>query len=258
MPDCCDSKTKTNKSSEFEYEMEDLMKEGSPQINLTWSIESILLVGEGDMNYTIAYFNKEMASNGLGSGICQMNIIATEFKSKKVLGAHCYNLWKNLKAIAQINKQLEDRGYLNRIVVIYGVDITNLYSTWKFINASETKLFQIHCNFPWYYREENCLQQHSVRQIVSRLFSFADKMLVPNGQLNLALCEYQRFYPEYGLEEALEVCGRNFMFVEKCLMSEKYTEYQHVSSQGSETYISWIKTNGYEHVYVKIDDRLAD
>jgi hypothetical protein len=237
MPDC-DSTTKTNKLSDFEYEMEDLMKERSTQINLNWSIPSILIVGEGDMNFSIALFKKEMASNGLGSGICQMNIIATEFKPKKVLGAHCYNLWSNLKEIAKINKQLADGGYPNRIIVIYGVDITNVYSTWKFIDASDTKLFRIHCNFPWYYRDDNWPNQHSVGQIVRSLFSFADEMLGPNGQLNLALHEGQRFYPDYGLE--------------------KYKDYQHVSSQGSETIIQGVKENGYEYVYVRQDAALCD
>ncbi len=86
------------------------------------------------------------------------------------------------------------------------------------------------------------------------VLEFANEMLGPNGQLNLALCEYDTYYPDYGLEGALQKFGGRFKFVEKVKMSDKYKENRHVSSKGRGTLIPSIETSGYEHVYVKTKD----
>ncbi len=81
------------------------------------------------------------------------------------------------------------------------------------------------------------------------VLEFANEMLGPNGQLNLALCEYDTYYPDYGLEGALQKFGGRFKFDEKYLMSEKYKDYRHVSSLGSDAAIKEILTLGFEHIY---------
>jgi hypothetical protein len=236
---------------DFEYDFAEL-KNAKSKIDLS-DDKIILLIGEGDMSFTSAFAYKKSKPNGLHRQICQMNIIATEFKPKALLQAQYANLESNLDGIALANQKSKEQGQDTRFIVIYGVDVRDLSEHCKLLNVSRDNLFRIHCNFPWYYRDKENFpdQKFKTSHMVTCVFEFADKMLGPHGQLNLALCECERYYPEYGLEEALQKFGARLKFVEKVKMSDKYKEYRHVSSKGSDTIIPWTEETGYEHVYVK-------
>jgi hypothetical protein len=70
---------------DFEYDFADI-KIGQSTINLS-DDRIILLIGEGDMSFTSAFVYKKGKPNGIHKQMCQMNIIAKEFKPKALLQA---------------------------------------------------------------------------------------------------------------------------------------------------------------------------